>query len=237
MFVIVSWVLVGIAAGSMLGGALGDFSANHPGDIGRIFGGLLVGAMMGTTLGGLIGKSLKNRFADDPRKLKLAGASTWLFAGLVVLGIVALETARENKAQRTRLNDSMLIRYEIRLPPGMAANPEHVILELRTNTGNLPPYPYQQRPPVVQEDDRAVIRNAFQIFRTATERTVALQLAHGQPTFLFKLRLPDRPEPGGAMTGWQPVDQVDEGGWFKSPRPVRADERLEIRYAVARPFG
>jgi hypothetical protein len=228
MFLILSWVLVGIAAGGMLGGALADLGANHPGDIGLILTGLLVG---------VIGKGLQSRFADDPRKLKRAGAGTWVVAGLVVLGIVAFETARENRAEQTRLKEHLLIRYEIRLPPGMAVNPEHVILELRTSTGKEPPYPYQQRPPVVQEEGRAVIRSGFQIFRTATDRTVALQLAYGQPTYLFKLRLPERPEPGGAMTGWQPVDQVAEGGWFKSPQPPRPDERLEIRYAVARPFG
>jgi len=237
MFLILSWVLVGIAAGGLLGGALGDAASNHPGDIGRIFGGLLIGATLGGLCGGILGKSLKSRFANEPRKLKLAGTATWLVAGLVVLGIVAFEAAREKRAEQTRLREHLLIRYEIRLPPGMAANPEHVILELRTSTGNEPPYPYQQRPPVVQEDGRAVIRSGFQIFRTAADRTVALQLAHGQPTYLFKLKLPERPEPGGAMTGWQPVDQVAEGGWFKSPRPPRADERLEIRYAVARSFG
>lgn len=237
MFLVLSWILVGIAAGGMLGGALGDLAANHPGDIGLIFTGLLVGAALGGLTGGVIGKGLQSRFADDPRKLKLAGSATWIVAGLVVVGIVAFETAREKRAERTRLREHLVIRYEIRLPPGMSANPEHVILELRTSTGNEPPYPYQQRPPVVQEDGRTVIRSGFQIFRTAAERAVALQLSYGQPTYLFKLRLPERPDPGGAMTGWQPVDQVKEGGWFKSPRPPRADERLEIRYAVARPFG
>jgi hypothetical protein len=221
----------------MLGGAIGDLGANHPGDIGLNMSGLLVGAAIGGVLGGVIGKGLRSRFAGDPRKLKLAGASTWLVAALVVLGIVVFETARENRAEKMRLSEHLLIRYEIRLPPGMPVNPDHVILQLRTSTGTEPPYPYQQRPPVAQEDGRAVIRSGFQIFRTAAERTIALQLALGQPTFLFKLRLPERPEPGGAMTNWQPVDRVDEGGWLKSPRPARPDERLEIRYAIARPFG
>ena len=105
-------------------------------------------------------------------------------------------------------------------------------LELRTNVGVEPPYPYQQRPPVVQEDGRTVIRSSFMFHKAAADRAVALRPAFQQPAYLFTLRLPERPQPGGQMTGWQRVDRVDEGGWFKGARPARPDEQLEIRYVV-----
>lgn len=237
MFIVISWILIGIIAGGMLGGALADMSANHRGDIGLLFGGLVVGATLGAICGGVVGKGLQGRFAGDRRKLGMVAVGTWIGAGLLVLGIVMFEMAREKRDEQARLPESLVVRYEMRLPPGMAVNPEHVVLELRTSVGVEPPFPYQQRPPVVQEDGRVVIRSAFQFYKAAASRIVAFQPAYGQQTYLFTLRLPERPKPGGAMTDWQPVDQVDEGGWFKAARPARPDERLEIRYAVARPYG
>lgn len=234
MLIIGSWTLIGLVVGAMLGGALGDMAANHPGDIGRILGGVIVGGLLGGTCGGVLGKMVTTRLAGNLRRQGQVFAGTCIAAGLVLGGIVIFETERERRDQEARLPDPLVVQYEIRLPPGMTVNPEHVMLEMRTSVGVEPPYPYQQRPPVMQEDGRAVIRSGFRFFKAATKRTVALTPALGQPAYLFNLRLPERPTPDGPRTDWQRVDQVDEGGWFKAPRPARPDEQLEIRYAVVR---
>jgi hypothetical protein len=201
VFTIIVWTLFGLVAGGMLGGALADLGAGHRGDIGALFVGLLMGALFGAGGGGALGLTLTRKFAGQKRKLELLAAGSVIGIVLVVLGVIIFETSRESRAQQARLPESLVVRYEIRLPPGMSVNPEHMTLELRTSVGVEPPYPYQQRPPVAQEDGRTVIRSSFMFHKAAADRTVALRPAFQQPAYLFTLRLPERPQPGGPNHG------------------------------------
>ena len=232
IFTIIVWTLFGLVAGGMLGGALADLGAGHRGDIGALFVGLLIGALFGAGGGGALGLALTRKFAGQKRKLELLAAGSVIGIVLVVLGVIVFETGRESRAQQARLPKSL--DCPIRNPPAAgdvgqprAHDPRAADQRRRraslslsaTASGRAGGWPHRDP-------------QLLHVPQAAADRAVALRPAFQQPAYLFTLRLPERPQPGGQMTGWQRVDRVDEGGWFKGARPARPDEQLEIRYVV-----
>src|SRR4051812_45081189 len=94
MLIVVIWVLFGAVCGAMLGGALGDAFANHRGDIGAIFGGVVMGASIGAVCAGLAGRALNLKFPDSSPQRRWLVAGTWMTPVILVLGGFLFETAR-----------------------------------------------------------------------------------------------------------------------------------------------
>jgi hypothetical protein len=233
MFVIFSWVILGLAAGFLLGTVLAGAGSSHPGDIGAIFRGLVIGLLGGGAAGGWLGYALKTRFAGNQRALSGLGVAPWIVIGIGVLGAIGFE-AHKNRDNLLASGGRASINYEIRLPPGSAApDVQKVTLEFRTEKElRKPPYSSVH---VERAGDRVIIKSYFETYKTAKKRVIALRVADG-PTYLFTLDLPERP-PLGAGPGlnnvrWRGLTEVDDNVAGTLPRPPQPNENLEIRYEI-----
>ncbi len=232
MFIIMTWALVGLIAGGMLGGSLADLGANHRGDIGAIFVGLVTGAALGAAAGGFAGRALGRMFAGDARKLGFIAAGPWIASLALVIGIVAFGQLSESMRNPDMVRSDgigLSLIYEIRLPPGAPApaSARSVSVELRTpgevmeaTSANL-----------MKIDDRTVIQGHFWVYKAAPKRVVAFRIGDG-PASLFTMNLAARPaDRGGRWSSWQGPD-VGDGAVGKSPRAPQPEELVEIRYAA-----
>ncbi|MBM3527865.1 MAG: hypothetical protein FJX62_07220 [Alphaproteobacteria bacterium] len=231
MFLVILWALVGLVAGGMAGGALADAAANHRGDIGALFGGLLIGSMFGALGGGAFGLWLARTSAGDKRKLRLIRAGSLIGIVVLVLGIVAFEVIRENIASSNAIRvdrTGIDLVYEIRLPADVAlpSKEDDIQIELRASRDTA-----KHAARIMRRDgDRAVLAGKFRLYRVAPERVIALHLGTG-PIYLFTTRLPERPESHpDRMSDWYPVDRVEESMRAKPARAPLPAERFEIRY-------
>jgi hypothetical protein len=116
--------------------------------------------------------------------------------------------------------------FQIRLPPG-AALPESgndVQVELRTDRNET-----LVAITAATSGDRPVVSGYTPlIFRTA-QRTIVLSL-RGQPTRIFRLRLPSNPPASPQYGPWQQVDFVVEPGRAPQRADITAD--YAIRYHI-----
>lgn len=232
MFVIVLWAVVGLAAGAMFGAALADLGANHPGDIGALFGGLVIGGCLGAAAGGFAGAALNRKFGGYPDTRRWLVLATLAAPATVVAAGVLFETIR-TWDRLLPSHGAAWVRYEVRLPPGVPApDAKAVVAEFRTEKEtrkqSFPGHDLR----VEREGGRAVIMGSFESYRTAQRRTLLLRVGDG-PTYYFDMRMPARPPLGYAKDwsgDWHRAAQVEEAG--KTPRPPQPAEALEIRYKM-----
>ncbi len=230
--IVFGWIVVGIAAGYVTGGLLGEIGSNHPGDIGRLFVGGVMGVLLGAAGGAWLGWTLKQKYAGDERKRLWVAASPWIGLALVVAAGFAFETIRtwDNLLPS---GGAAKINCQIRLPAGalMPAR-DDVLVELRTEKETRRPDLGSKH--VERVGDRVVITAAIETYRTANTRIIALRIGQG-PTYLFKLDLPARPPLGagpGLKDTWHRPGQVDDNIDGKPPRAPQAGENPEIRYEI-----
>jgi MFS family permease len=232
MFVVVLWTLIGLAAGGMLGGAVADLVASHPGDIGGLFGGLVIGGCLGAAVGGWAGFALNRKFGTDPDNRRRLVLGTLSAPVVVVSGGVLFEMIRASDYLLPS-HGAAWVRYEVRLPPETPAPDEKaVVAEFRTEKEmrkqSFPGHDLH----VERVGDRVVIKGSFESYRTAQRRTLLLRVGDG-PTYRFNLQLPVRPPSGYAKDwsgNWHGAEQIEEAG--KPPRPPQPSENLEIRYKM-----
>jgi len=231
MLIVIIWILFGAAAGGMLGGALGDVSANHPGDIGAIFGGLVVGALIGAVCAGLAGRALNRKFPTGSPGRQWLVAATWLTPVILVLGGFLFEMVR-TADQLTPSGGAAWLIYEVSLPPGTPApSADAVVAEFRTEKETRKQSFAGHGVEVERAGNRAVIKGSFETYRTAQRRAVRLRIGDGL-THEFVLKLPPRP-PSGYSQGfseWHGAEQVEEAG--QPPRPPLPNENWQIRYKM-----
>jgi hypothetical protein len=229
---IIVWVLLGAVLGASLGGALADASASHPGDIGALFGGLVMGAPVGALGAGLAAAALSRRYPTGSPARKRLVAGTWVAPVLVVLGAWLFETARtwDNLLPS---GGAAWLRYEVALPPGTPAPAaKDVVAEFYTEKEvrkqSFPGHDLE----VEHLTHRAVIRGSFETYKTARRRSIRLRIDNG-PTYVFELKLlPSRPARGYAKgySDWHGAEQVADGdNAFRPPLP---NENLGIRYQM-----
>ena len=232
MVIIVIWVLLGAVGGAMLGGTLGDASANHAGDIGAIFGGLVIGASIGAVLAGLAGRALNRKFPDGSPRRRWLVLGTWMTPVILVVGgflFEAIRTADELKPG----GGSAWLMYEVRLPAGTPAPAATALVtefrtEKETRKQSFPGHDVA----VERVGDRVVIKGSFESYKTAQRRVLRLRIGDGAThEFVLKL-MPPRPPSGyaKAFSEWHGAERVEEAD--KPPRPPLPAEALEIRYKM-----
>jgi hypothetical protein len=88
MFLVISWVVTGAVFGSV--GVAGIASAIAKGsprgdiDIGTALFSLLMTTVLGAAGGGILGRMVRQKFADNPRKLNLLAGAPLLAAALLL---------------------------------------------------------------------------------------------------------------------------------------------------------
>lgn len=229
---IVFWVLLGAAGGGMLSGSIADASANHPGDIGRVFGGLVFGGLIGAVAGGFAARALTQKFPDgSPQRRYLIGA-TFAIPLVFFFGAMWIESVRTADLLLKKGGAAKVV-YQVLLPPG-ATQPKdtEVVAEFRTEKEtrkqSFPGHDVE----VERRGDRVVIYGSFDTLRTAEQRSIRLQV-RGGPTYIYSLKqMPPRPPLGYAKDyyAWQAPDQIEEAG--NPPRAPRPDETMQIRYKM-----
>lgn len=226
------WVLLGAVVGGTLGSALGDASASHPGDIGALFGGLVIGAPIGALCAGLAGTALGRRYPAGSLGRKPLVAATCFVPAVVVLGGWLFQTAR-TWDDLLPSGGAAWLHYEVSLPPGTPAPmADAVVAELYTDKEERKPLFPGHGVEVERIAGRAVIRGSFEMRKTSRRRTLRLRI-EGGATYVCELKLlPARP-PAGYSKGysdWHGAEQVEEVGQPRRPPPQ--GDSLEIRYKM-----
>jgi hypothetical protein len=216
----------------MIGGGLADLAANHPGDIGALFGGLLIGACIGGAVGAWGGAALHGKYGGDPDRRRRLVLGSLAAPALLVAGGFVFESVN-SWDYLTPSQSAAWFRYEVRLPPGAREPDEKVVVaefrtEKETRKQSFPGHGLH----VERVNNRVVIVGSFESYRTAQRRTLLLRVGDG-PTYHFDVQLPARPPSGYAKDwsgNWHRAERVEEAG--QPPRAPQPNENLEVRYKM-----
>ncbi len=229
---IIAWVLFGAVLGGFLVSALGDAFARHPGDIGAIFGGLLIGAPLGALSAGFAGAALSRAYPAGSALRGRFVAATWMMPVIVVLCGWLFEVVR-TWDDLLPSGGAASLQYQIALPPGTPAlRAEEAVVELYTDKETRKPDFPGHGVYVEHVAGRLVIHGSFGTYKTARQRSIHLRIGDGA-TYVFELtQLPPRPPRGYAkeFSDWQGAARVEGGD--RSARPPAPGETLAIRYQM-----
>lgn len=160
--------------------------------------GLLVsgfGGIGGTILGTHIGRLLAGPEATGSSLKSLA-----VVFGLVVIGVGSYAVYSFATATPWLKPGNIVLRYEIRLPPGSTAETARVA-EIDLETGqNSMPFSYHRKKKVIEGDPPVIAGEVDLAFRTA-DRRLDLKI-RDQPVQTFVLKIPPA-APHSQFSGWQ----------------------------------
>lgn len=227
-FIVIIWILIGFAAGAVVGSEIGPlFGFRHMEGSSAIFG-VFFGSPVGAVLGGWLGFRLAKRFDDLRRRRYLVISSLAVVIG-IPLGIWAFETAR-TWDQLYSYGGTFGLSFQVRLPAGTPSPADSKIgIELRSAKENPACNVYGYPHGLTQEGGHFLVSGECQLKYATPQRTLLVRIGDA-PTLVFNVRVKARPE-SRTYSDWFPVDEIYDNATGQK-RPPRPDETYEIHYGA-----
>jgi hypothetical protein len=152
---------------------------------------------------------------------------------LVVAGIAAIVAAGlwwmyETRPVLNTNGPAPRLAFEVRLPPGLAADTGAIKAELHTEKNRMPASVSREGPRI--ENGRAVIAGSVDLYYRSGWRILEVKVP-GQDDRLFQLGLPASPRKTTQFGRWERAQFIAAPG-LSQPRKAGAGEPFEIRYRV-----
>ena len=222
---IATWILIGFAAGAVLGTEVGPlFGFRNMEGSSAIFGVLLCGPA-GAILGACAGFAFSRKNTNDARLQRRVIGGSWVLIVLFVAGGFLFEILTNDM-----IDNPPTLMFEIRMPGGVAApvNKADLSGNLRSKGNDGSQLSFYDGMWQGRDDDRDVLKGSVVMWRRTADRVLNFRVGDG-PTHLFKVSAPAMPVNNEVFSAWSSTDLIEEG---KATRKPFTAEALDFRYRV-----
>jgi hypothetical protein len=226
---IATWILIGFAAGAVLGTEAGPlFGFRNMEGSSAIFGMLFCGPA-GAALGAFAAVAFVRKHKGDTRLKGRTVGGSWLVIALLVAGGFLFEILTND-----RIDNPPTLMFEIRMPLGVAAPAKtaDVSGNLRSKGDDGSSLSFYDGLWQGRDGDRDVMKGSVSMWRRTTDRIVVFRVGDG-PAHLFKVTALAMPVNNEVFSAWSSTDLIEEGKTTKvTTRKPLAGEALDFRYRV-----
>lgn len=206
--IVVLWSIIGMVTGAVVLGELGPLFGFRNMEGSSAYFGVFVGAPLGLICGAFFGYRMSAGYREDIAQRKRFFLITLGGIAVLIAGGFIFEMIRTSD-DITGSGGAMWLNAQIRLPPGVAApdKDKKIVMELRSDKETRKSSPYSA-PDWKLKDGRAQAYSSVEVYRATDKRTLAVTIGDG-PTYLFKLKVPARPQTYSYEGDWQKPDAVE----------------------------